>query len=242
VVTSNATATAGTGPGGGNTALATAIGSGTGGVVTAKATTVLASIVHPSTIIASASANVSGTVSVTAETLGTTALSFITPAQGLAYGTVAPDAASTTPVIATNPNIAGAIGAGSPFLAMGELGGGYTAGATGARTYTSSLELKVALNSADLAQDLLVGLYGGTSLGAGVTGVSLDIKANGVALQTNTFASGTAAASFFTDHSINLGSLSGSAFAGGALDLLVTMRVTATSAGSGFYGGLIVTG
>jgi hypothetical protein len=181
-------------------------------------------------------------VNVTAKTLGTTGLSFITPAQGLANGTVAPEAASTTPVVAVNPNIAGAIGGSSPFLAMGELGGGYAVGASGATTYTSSLELKVALNSSDLSHDLLVGLYNGTSLGAGVTNVTLDMKANGVSLPTSAFTSGAAAATFFTDHPVDLGSLSGSAFASGALDLLVTMKVTTNSAGSGFYGGLIVNG
>jgi hypothetical protein len=49
-------------------------------------------------------------------------------------------------------------------------------------------------------------------------------------------------AGFFTDKPIGLGPLTGSAYAGGSLSLDITLTVTSDAAGSGFYGGIIVTG
>jgi hypothetical protein len=242
-VTSNATATGGAGPGGAGAAAATSVASGAGGNVDAHAATALPSGARVGSIFADASATVSGTASVTAgAVIGAAAPSFITPAQGVAFATGAPAAASTTAVVTANPIIAGAIGS-SPFLALGELGGGYPTGGTGTETTVSALNLNVALSSTDLANDLVLGLYGGIAKGlTGVTAVSLNVTANGHDLLDRSFTSGADAAGYFDDTAVDLGSLAGSSYGNGSLNLVATLHVTTNAAGSGFYGGLIVTG
>jgi hypothetical protein len=207
------------------------------GNVTADATTS-----YNGTLSSATSAS-TDTASVTAEALmGATAPQFISAGQAVAYATGAPLAANTSAVLASNPSFNGQMGGTSAsFLALGEVGGGYSAAGTTSETSTSQVEIRAALNSTDLRKDLWVGVYGGTNVGTGVTGVTLDINANGVDKST-TFTSGTAAATFFKNNPIDLGSLSGSAFASGSLDLRITLSTTTTSAGSGFFGGFIVTG
>jgi len=78
----------------------------------------------------------------------------------------------------------------------------------------------------------VIGLFGGTSAG-NVTGVSLDILANNVDTFKN-IGNGAAAVSYFTDHAIDLGPLSGTAYASGALNLDITLKVTSDGAGAGF--------
>ena len=239
-VNSNANAVAGAGQGGPNTALATAIANGATGLADAKATTALVAPVHPSTIIADANMFVSGGASLTAETTGFTAPAFITPAAGVATGSVAPNAASANPVVATNPNIAGKIGASPTFLAMGELGGGYATGAAGATNYTTSIELKVGLAAADLSNDLVVSFYNPTRMGVGVSDMSLEIRANSITVPSGgSFADEVA---FFTDHPIDCGTLATMAPSNGMLDLTVTIKESLASPGDGFYVGYLVTG
>ena len=72
--------------------------------------------------------------------------------------------------------------------------------------------------------------------------MSLDIQANGVNLVDTSFASGAAAAAYFADNPVNTGLLSGPNYSSGALDLSVTLQVTTDKAGSGFFGGIIVSG
>ena len=57
-----------------------------------------------------------------------------------------------------------------------------------------------------------------------------------------TFNDGQSVASYFNDKPVDLGPLSGAAFASGTVDLPITLKVTADAAGSGFTGGFIVTG
>jgi hypothetical protein len=158
----------------------------------------------------------------------------------VAIGTVAPGAASTTPVVSTNPTIAGAIGANPTFLAMGELGGGYTIGATAATAYTSTIELKVALTSADLSNDLVVSFFDPTRVGNPVSDLSIQIKANSITLPTNgTFSDEV---QFLTDKPFDVGTLGVLAPTNGALDLTVTMTTTLAHPGDGFFVGVLVTG
>jgi hypothetical protein len=245
-VTSNATATGGAGPGGAGAALATAAGAGLSANVGADATTALPAGAHVAGVTADASTSYSGataaTIGMTAEALiGGTAPTFVSTGQGVAFATGAPAAASTNTVLTHNPAIATAVGASPSFLAEGELGGAYSVGGTGSETTTSTFDVTVVLNSADTAKDLVLGLYGGTSVGSGVTGVSLNILANGVSTFTS-FTSGAQAATHFSDNPVDLGPLSGSAYAGGTLNLEVVLKVTANAGSSGFYGGVVVTG
>jgi hypothetical protein len=159
----------------------------------------------------------------------------------LALVTGAPLAADTTPIIASDPTIAGAIGSDPSFLGLASLGGSHATGSTWSETMTSVADFKIALNSSDLTKDLVVGLYGGTALGTGVTGVSVDINANGVDV-SKTFTDAAAAANYFNDNAVDLGSLSGTAFATGSVNLAITLKVTADAPNSGFFGHLIVTG
>jgi len=70
----------------------------------------------------------------------------------------------------------------------------------------------------------------------------LDVKANGHALLHQTFASGGDVAGYFSDHPIDLGSLSGAYYSGGTLDVVVTLQITANTSGAGVFGGVIITG
>jgi hypothetical protein len=241
-VNAAATATGGAGPGGAGTAMATAAGNGQHGAVDAHASTSLPSGARVFGAVADASGSVVGsTVAVSEAVIGASAPAFITNKQAEAFAVGAPLAADTTPVVTGNPIIAGAIGNNPSILGLGLLGGSYSPGGTGVETMTSSAEFKIALNSTDLVKDLIVGLYGGANQGAGVTGGSLDIKVNGHDTLT-TFNDGQSVASYFGDKPVDLGQLSGATFASGTVDLLITLKVTADSAGAGFTGGFIVTG
>jgi hypothetical protein len=145
-------------------------------------------------------------------------------------------------VLSANPAIASADGSPPSILAMEEVGGAYGVGGAGSETTTSTLDFNALLSANDMAQDLVLGLYGGQAIGSGVTGVSLDVKANGVDLLSGSFSSGSAAAAYFSDNPVDVGSLSGPTYASGSLNLSVTMQVTSDTAGSGFYGGIIVSG
>jgi hypothetical protein len=245
-VTSDATATGGAGPGGAGIALAEATGTAQSATVDAHASTALPAGAHVGSVIADAATGFSDTAgsiaTVTANALiGGAAPTFVSTGQAVAIATGAPAAASTNAVLADNPNIAAAVGGSPTFLAEGELGGAYTTGGSGSETTTSSFDITVLLNSADTAQDLVLGLYGGTNVGSGVTSASLNILANGNSTFTG-FTSGTDAASHFTDSSVDLGSLSGSAYSSGSLNLEVILKVTADAGSSGFYGGVVVAG
>ena len=85
---------------------------------------------------------------------------------------------------------------------------------------------------------LLLGLTSGYS--AGDVSVAFDLYANGQELLQESFATGAAAAGYFTDHAVDLGALSGVTWPGGVLDLDVRLTVTGASAQGGFYGGLVV--
>jgi hypothetical protein len=86
--------------------------------------------------------------------------------------------------------------------------------------------------------DLIVGLYGGDTIGTGVTGVSLSVTENGTTVGSLSFTNDSAAQAkiAFSNMAHNLGALSGS----GTIALDFTLSVTSSGAGSGFYGGLII--
>jgi Ca2+-binding RTX toxin-like protein len=84
-------------------------------------------------------------------------------------------------------------------------------------------------------QELFLGLSDPRVLGAGVTGVTLDVSADGTTLLHQTFASAAAAQAYFTNHRLDLGSLAGPDLFSDTLGLAIVLNVTSTSQGSGFF-------
>jgi hypothetical protein len=167
-------------------------------------------------------------------------MAFITTRQAVATATLAPSVGSTavTNVLNANGAIAAAFGGATQYYAVGELGGGHATGGTAAQTTTSTFSLTLAQNAVPTGGDLVVGLYGGVTKGAGVTGVSLSVTENGAAVAALSFSDDTAAQAqaAFSDMAQNLGALAG----GGTIALDFSLSVTSDAAGSGFYGGLII--
>jgi hypothetical protein len=242
-VASHASATSGASADSAGVALATAIGDGTSGSADAHAATGQVQAAHVTSMTADASADVSGMTSVTARALMlASSPGFITDSQAVAVGTALPNAGSVSGLLGANPTISAAFGATPTILASEELGGGYSSSGSGSEVSHSTVELIATLDSQDLLQHLQIGLFNGQSFGSGVSGVTLDITANGTGLLHQDFGSGTAAAAYFADNAIDLGTLSASAYSSGSLDLQVSLQVATDSAGSGFYGGLLVSG
>jgi hypothetical protein len=167
---------------------------------------------------------------------------FDAASQAAAYLTGAPTAAAVTAALAGSPAISGAFGAAPTYFAIGEVGVGSTAtGTDSGDTETSTLEVKVDLTELALRQDLLIGFYHGTTTGAGVTGVNLDVFVDGNALIHQSFATGAAAETWFTNHALDLGSLaSGAALGANTLDVKVELSIPAESASAGFYGDVVI--
>ena len=74
----------------------------------------------------------------------------------------------------------------------------------------------------------------------GVGEVTFSLVADGTTVVSETFKNGAAAQAAFTDMAIPLGSLASGALSGDTLTLSATLTVASTSAGSGFYGDLII--
>jgi hypothetical protein len=73
-----------------------------------------------------------------------------------------------------------------------------------------------------------------------VTGVTFDLFADNVHLISQTFATAAQAVAYFTNNAIDLGTLVSGPLSANTLSLSATLTVTATTAGSGFYGDIIV--
>jgi hypothetical protein len=70
--------------------------------------------------------------------------------------------------------------------------------------------------------------------------VTFNLYADGADVLSETFATAAAAKTFFTDDAINLGSLASGPLSGSTLTLKAVLTVTSDTAGSGFYGDLII--
>jgi hypothetical protein len=171
---------------------------------------------------------------------GNTAMAFITNRQAVANATLAPatNATAVTNVLSANAAIATAFSGATQYYAVGELGGAHSTGGTAVQTQTASFSLKLAQSAVPAGGDLIVGLYGGETTGAGVTGISLSVTENGATVAALSFTNDTAAQAkaAFSDMAQNLGALSGS----GTIALDFTLTVTSGAPGSGFFGGLII--
>jgi hypothetical protein len=154
----------------------------------------------------------------------------------------APDSTVTDAVLLFNPKTAAHLGIPSSpsFFALAELGGGHSSTGTTAQTSDSAINFQVALTGKDATGSLEMGLVLGSNTGSGVSGVTLDISANGTDLYTKSFTSGAAATAFFTDNPVNLGFINNSLYSSGVLDLRAELTVTST--GGGFWGSLLFSG
>jgi hypothetical protein len=240
----DASAIGGAGAVQGGNATATATGNAATGIVIADAQTT-SSATHPANALLSAEAYASATIATAAISkaalqYGNTAMTFITSAQAVANATLAPAASSSavTNVLKANSAIATAFTGAKQYYAVGELGGQHATGGGGAQTTTSRLDLVLDQTTVPSGGNLIVGLYGGDTIGTGVTGVSLSVTENGTAVASLSFTndSATAAKAAFSNMAHNLGALSGS----GTIALDFTLSVTSKAAGSGFYGGIII--
>jgi hypothetical protein len=236
-VTITATANAGTGTAIAGIANATATGTGSSGTVTANTHTSLTpgSLVNSTFTTAAASVNGSAIAAAQAG-IATTEPWNITDA-ALATIDAIPVASYTTAITNVDPHTKAALGSSSTTLAVGQLGGAHSS--SGATTETSTATADITLNLAKLSgqPDLVLAMVGAVSTGAGVTGVTLSVAADGSSLFTESFSSATAATAYLTDHPIDLGSLaSGELMASPTLDLHVALSVTTTQAGGGEYG------
>jgi hypothetical protein len=167
---------------------------------------------------------------------GGAAPAFSSTDAGEAIGDAAPTATATNAVLTANSAIKTEFGASPKFFALGEVGGRHATAGTDVETTTSSVTVDVDLAELATPGDLILGLYDGDAVGAGVTGVTLTVSGVGVTTFTEAFASGALARTGFTDKAFNLGSLAST----GTLDLTVSLTVTSDAAGSGFFGDFIV--
>jgi hypothetical protein len=188
-------------------------------------------------VSADATDDVAGkTVASSAATIGGSQAAFVTTGQAVALVTGAPSAATTSAILAANSSIKTAFGSSPVFFAVGELGGSYTAAGSGTETSTSTIDETIDLTKLSSVKDLVIGLYDGhVSDSSDVSSIVLSVDADGHTFTES--ATGATAVALFTDKGFNLGSM---ASYGNTLDLSVSLEVTTTSAGAGFYGDVIV--
>jgi hypothetical protein len=237
-VNSHATATGG---GGGGDALADATATGNTGTIgaTANASQVSGSLVR--SVQTTASGQVSGTSTMEAHsTIGGSTPAFATGDQGIAVATGSPAQSSVTPVLTANSNIAAAFATSPTFFAMGELGGHYSQSGAGTQTVTDTINLSIDLTQLASRHDLQIGFFSGQQQGSGFSSLHITVVADGVTVLDQTFASPAAATTFFTNHAIDLGSLSSGALSGNTLTLAITETLVVTGSGQGYYEGLLI--
>jgi hypothetical protein len=175
--------------------------------------------------------------------IATATAGFSTLDQAIATVTGAPTAPSISAVFGSNGVIKAAFGAKPVVFAIGELGGAFSSGGASAQTTYSEIDEAVDLTRLGARQNLVLGLYKGVSLGAGVTCVTFDLYVDGADVLSKSFANGAAAQAWFADNAITVGSLAaGSALVGASsvLTLKAVLTVTTDTAGSGFFGDLII--
>ena len=165
----------------------------------------------------------------------------------VAYGIASPSAAASTAVLNANGNIKTAFGAAPSFFAMGEVGGGHASAGADSETSTSSIITQINLANLAAPGNLVFGLYNGEAVGnaAGLTGVTLSVTANSVALpglsvsitsELGGLSIAQQADALF--HNMGFGGELALA-ATGTLVIDVSLSVTTDQAGAGFYGDFI---
>ena len=140
-----------------------------------------------------------------------------------------PNASDVNPILAANSNLNAAFGSANVEFGLGELGGLHDANGAGSETITSAIDLLID-PSKFTAKDLLLGLYGGTSVGGGFTSLTFDVDVGSTAGVINqTFTSVAAAQTYFTNHAIDLGTMGASVF-----DVHIALTETTPVANAGF--------
>jgi len=152
----------------------------------------------------------------------------------------APTSASLAAILSGNAKIGAAFGAAPVFFGVGELGGAYATGGAATQTVTTTFSETLNLTELTSPQDLVVGLYGGAAAGTGVSGVTFNIFANGASVLSQTFTTGAAAAAYFTNKAVDLGSLASGPLSATPLTLTATLSVTTKSAASSFFAGVVL--
>jgi hypothetical protein len=123
---------------------------------------------------------------------------------------------------------AGFGGAGATVLGAGALGAFFSPGGVGPHDYFSEVDWD--FDSTQLSGHLLVGLLDHASFGVGFQKLEFVITEDGTVLVDQLFTDSLAAASFFDDHLIDLGTFA----LGTDLQLTFSFALTADSLGSGF--------
>jgi hypothetical protein len=171
--------------------------------------------------------------------IGGTPLAFTKALQGAAFIDGAPSAAAASSVFSANSNIANAFGAAPTVFGIAELGGAHSTTGAAQQTVTSVVDETVDLTQLSSRRALEVGFYGGAVTGAGFAGATLDIFVDGADALHKVFATAAAATAFFTNHTVDLGSLA-SGKSADTLTLHTVFSVNSTAANSGFFGDMIV--
>jgi hypothetical protein len=238
VVTSNATATGGASGDVFGDALARSKYSGLSGTYTATATTGAAA-----GLVTALSAAAQGSVKGSGEAEAEAAFSAATPTSGgyqaLAVAIADPLKAGAAAVLADNSQIGVRFGAAPTYVAQGELGGEYQNGGGGDQTITDQIDMSLESSGAATSGELWLGLYNGASLGAGVSGLTFQLEANGGPVVNESFQSAAAAGAFFGGEALDLGAWSALG-SSGTIALQMTMTETTTSAGSGLAGNFLL--
>jgi hypothetical protein len=223
-------------------ATASASGTGTTGSVLAVAVSQNQSAVQAILINATASGIVSTSATAEAEVVhGNAAPDFTadTTAISTALSTPGAGSAAVTQVFAANAAIANAFGASPTILSVSEIGAAHANFGTDTETATASQTIDDQLLGNVAPNNLVLGLYGGTTIGEGVTDVMLTVTGlTGTLLflnYTGPYAASEAVTAF-NDQVHDLGAWP----ANSLLDLSISLSVTTAAGDAGFFGEFIV--
>ncbi len=225
-------------------------------IATAAATTTLGSTAATATADATASGTGSNTATASAATAGrissvevsdtaaatgtrtlsTTATAGIDAAPGgftgtsysaYAFATGLPGATNAAAAMSQDPNVKAALGTAQASV-LGDATAGAYATVSVSNDYTSSITWTI--DSQGLTGDLVAGLLGVQSFGAGFSQLSFTATVGGVTEASQTFTTLAAAQTYFTDSVVNFGAVPQSA----ALAVTLNLDLTTSTAGNGF--------
>ena len=238
-VHSDATATGGVGAGSAANASAIATATGASGSLSATAHSDPGGSVLIRALDATAGGDLDGSATARASTtIGGAVASYRADTQAIATATALPQSSDTGKVTSSNAHLAAAFGGSAHYLAEGELGALHDSNGTHNETMTAQLQLSVDASQLSGSDDLIIGLFNPKGI-ASVMSVVFDVSANGTSLLHQSFNSATAARSYFTDHALDLGTVS-SLSSGGPIGLSVSLQETTSASGTGVFTGLLI--